>query len=156
LVGSDKGNLDYIKKLTKDLELAEQVHFLGFVPQEDLISLYHNAFALTYLSFFGPENLPPLEAFALGCPVIASRVSGAEEQLSDAAIFVDPSRPDDIARAIESLYKNPDLRNTLINRGLERASSWTGEDYIRGIFFMLDQFEPIRSCWHKYSYQKTL
>jgi glycosyltransferase involved in cell wall biosynthesis len=151
LAGSDKGNLDYIKKLTKDLELTEQVHFLGFVPQEDLVLLYRNAFALTYMSFFGPENLPPLEAFALGCPVIASRVSGAEEQLSNAAILVDPRRPDELAQVIESLYENPDLRNTLIKRGLERASSWTGEDFIRGIFSMLDEFEPIGRCWESNS-----
>jgi glycosyltransferase involved in cell wall biosynthesis len=43
---------------------------------------------LRYPSFFGAENLPPLEAFALGCPVIAADMPGAREQLGDAAILV--------------------------------------------------------------------
>ena len=38
----------------------------------DLVALYRHAFALAYVTFFGPENLPPLEAFGLGCPVVAS------------------------------------------------------------------------------------
>ncbi|MFB3764908.1 MAG: glycosyltransferase family 4 protein [Methanotrichaceae archaeon] len=147
LVGSDMGNVNYVKEVTSNLGLSDQVFFLGFVPQNDLILLYRNAFALTYLSFFGPENLPPLEAFALGCPVVASKVSGAEEQLGDAALLVDPKSPEEIALAIKSLYDNPDLRSTLIKRGIERASSWTGDDFVRGIFSILDEFERIRRCW---------
>lgn len=146
-VGSDKNNLSYIQKMTRDLHLDEAVHFLGFVSREDLIDLYSNAFALIYPTFFGPENLPPLEAFALGCPVIASNVSGAEEQLGDAALLVDPKSPEQIANAILILYNSPDLRKTLIERGLKRAQTWTGPDFVKGIFQILDEFEGIRRCW---------
>jgi len=146
-VGSDKGNLSYIQKLIIDLHLTEEVRILGFVSREDLVNLYQNALALLYPTFFGPENLPPLEAFALGCPVIASKVSGSEEQLGDAALLVDPKSPEQIADAIFNLYNSPDLRKTLIERGLKRAHSWTGHDFIRGIFSILDEFEPIRRCW---------
>ena len=146
-VGSDKGNQSYIRQRVAELGLSAQIHFLGFVPQEDLISLYRKAFALTYLTFFGPENLPPLEAFALGCPVVASQVSGAREQLGEAALLVDPKDPEQIALAIKSLYEGHTLRHTLIQRGLERALQWTGEDYVKGVFSILDEFEPIRWCW---------
>lgn len=146
-VGSDQGNLQYIKQLTVKLDLSKQVHFLGFVSQEDLINLYRNAFALTYLTFFGPENLPPLEAFALGCPVVASKVSGSEEQLGDAALLVDPKDEKQIALAIKSLYEDSEFRNTLIQRGLARTSKWTGYDYIRGLFSILDELEPFIRCW---------
>jgi glycosyltransferase involved in cell wall biosynthesis len=146
-VGSDQGNLQYIKQLTVKLDLSKQVHFLGFVSQEDLIDLYRNAFALTYLTFFGPENLPPLEAFALGCPVVASNVSGSEEQLGDAALLVDPKDERQIALAIKSLYENSEFRNTLIQKGLARTSKWTGYDYIRGLFSILDELEPFIRCW---------
>lgn len=146
-VGSDKGNESYIKRLVDQLNLSGQVYFLGFVPQEDLVQLYRNAFALTYLTFFGPENLPPLEAFALGCPVVASAVSGAKEQLGDAALLVDPTDEDQIASAIKSLHENPELRRRVVQRGLDRASIWTGKDFVRGIFSIIDEFEPIRRCW---------
>jgi glycosyltransferase involved in cell wall biosynthesis len=147
LVGSDKGNENYIRKLISTWELSSHVHILGFVPSDDMAALYQNAFALTFMTFFGPDNLPPLEAFAIGCPVIASNVSGAREQLGDAALLVDPKSPEQIADAIFTLYNSPDLRKTLIDRGSERAQQWTGLDFIRGIFSVLDDFEPVRRCW---------
>lgn len=146
-VGSDKGNLRFVKQKVVELGLPTQVFFLGFVPREDLIYLYRRAFALTYLTFFGPENLPPLEAFALGCPVIASNVSGAEEQLRDAALLVDAKDEKQIALAIKSLYDDNVLRQTLIQRGFLRAKAWTAQDFIKEIFKMLDEFESIRRCW---------
>ncbi len=146
-VGSDMGNLPYVRRMVDELGLSTQVHFLGFVPKEDLVGLYRNAFALTYLTFFGPENLPPLEAFALGCPVIASNVSGAEEQLGDAALLVDPRNEEQVAMEVKSLYEDLELRRTLVQRGFERAVKWTGEDYVRSVFAILDEFEPIRRCW---------
>lgn len=146
-VGSDKGNLKHIRRTVCDLDLSSKVHFLGFVPQEDMVGLYRNAFALAYLTFFGPENLPPLEAFALGCPVIASNVSGAQEQLGDAALLVDPKDEEQIAMAVKSLYDNPDLRTTLVQRGLTRAAKWTGEDYVKSVFNILEAFKPVRRCW---------
>ena len=146
-VGSDKGNQQYIQQIVAELDLVTQVYFLGFVPQHDLILLYRQAIALTFLSFFGPDNLPPLEAFALGCPVVAANVSGAREQLGDAALLVNPRDSEDIARAIKSLHDDQALYQTLIQRGLERASRWTGQDYVKGVLVILDEFEPIRRCW---------
>lgn len=146
-VGSDQGNQPYIRQQVTELKLSEQVNFLGFVPQEDLISLYRNAFALTFVTFFGPDNLPPLEAFALGCPVIGSEVSGAKDQLGDAALLVDPKKPEQIALAIKSLWNDMALRQTLVQRGLTRASQWTGQDYVKGVFSILDEFAAIRRCW---------
>jgi glycosyltransferase involved in cell wall biosynthesis len=147
LVGSEKGNRGYIQKLIETMQIETQVRILGFVSREELIALYRSAFALVYMSFFGPENLPPLEAFALGCPVIASAVHGAEEQLGDAAILVDPADPENIAMAIMDLIMNPSIRTGLIERGQKRASQWTGEDFVRGIFDILDEFETVRRSW---------
>jgi len=147
LVGSDQGNLKYIQRLANELDLSSQVYFLGFVLRTDLLLLYQNAFALIFPTFFGPDNLPPLEAFASGCPVIASNVAGADEQLGDAALLFDPKSPKQMALAIKSLYDNPELRQTLIHRGFERAAKWSGQDYVRGVFAILREFEPIRQCW---------
>jgi glycosyltransferase involved in cell wall biosynthesis len=146
-VGSDKGNLNHIKQLTNELDLAKRVHFLGFVSQSDLVSLYRNAFALTYVSFCGPENLPPLEAFALGCPVVASEVSGAREQLGEAALLVDPCSPEEIGDAIKALHDDPDEARARVDKGRQRALRWTGHDFVRGVFKILDEFEPVRRCF---------
>lgn len=146
-VGSDKGNQAYIGRLAAELGLAGQVHFPGFVSRRDLIALYRNALALTYLSFFGPENLPPLEAFALGCPVIAADVSGAREQLGEAALLVDPADTEQIAESVRSIQTEAGLRSALVQKGLARARRWTGRDFVKGVFSILDGFALVRRCW---------
>jgi glycosyltransferase involved in cell wall biosynthesis len=143
--GSDKGNKVYVSRMVAELDLSNQIKFLGFVPQEDLCSLYRNAFALTYVTFNGPGSLPPLEAFALGCPVIASK--NLSEQLGNAALLVNPKQPEEIASAIKLLWEDHSLRQCLVERGFARASKWTCEDYVKGIFALLDEFVFIRRCW---------
>ena len=147
LAGSDQGNLQYIQYLTEQLGLKGQVHFLGFIPREDLIALYCGAFALVYVTLFGPENLPPLEAFACGCPVIASNVPGAQEQFGDAALLVNGLDVSEIANAIIRMKDNPTLRESFINKGLIQAKKFTSSDFVKGVFDIFDEFELIRRNW---------
>jgi glycosyltransferase involved in cell wall biosynthesis len=147
LTGSDKGNMDYVREKIKELDVGNHVLVLGFVGKEMLLELYRNAFALVYATFFGPDNLPPLEAFALGCPVIASDVSGAQEQMGDAAILFNPKDPDEIAQKVKMLYEDPVKRDQLIQKGYLRAKKWTIQGYINQILTYVDEFEPVRRCW---------
>jgi len=145
--GADHGNLKHVQAVADRWGLAGQTHFLGFVPREDLVSLYRNALALTFVTYFGPTNLPPLEAFALGCPVIASRVPGAVEQLADAALLVEPSDPESIAAAIKSVYQDSALRQRLIESGRQRARGWTAREYVSTLLNFFDEFATVRRCW---------
>jgi glycosyltransferase involved in cell wall biosynthesis len=147
LVGSDKGNLSHVRSEAAALGISGRVHFLGFVPRENLASLYREAVALVYLSYFGPDNLPPLEAFALGCPVVASAISGAEEQLGDAAVLVDPSDPKNIADAIRRVSSDHELRARLIGSGSARALRWGGREFVATIWQLAEEFESVRRCW---------
>jgi len=146
LVGSDKGNREFIKGKAAELGLSNRVHFLGFVTTGELVALYKQAGTLVYPSFSGPENLPPLEAFALGCAVVASDFPGAREQLGDAALFFDPKSPEAIAQAILQAQQ-PDIRTRHVERGYKRAKCWTGVDFARGVVKIIDDFEPVRSAW---------
>jgi glycosyltransferase involved in cell wall biosynthesis len=152
--GSDKGNANHVLQKVKELGLQGQVHFLGLVPAEDLRALYSNALALTFASFFGPDNLPPLEAFALGCPVAASRVSGAQEQLGDAALLFDPADPDDIASTIFTIWQDKQLRARMVHKGAELARMRTPQAYVARVCNILDKFAAIRRCWG-HDYQHT-
>lgn len=137
--GADYGYKPQVVKAIERLGLQDQVWDLGFVTNDELLGLYKNALALTYVSFFGPENLPPLEAFALGCPVIAARVSGAEEQLGEAAVLVNPAEPTEIAAAIRRVHDDAASRRNLQIAGQKRAASWTSNDFVRGVFQILDE-----------------
>jgi glycosyltransferase involved in cell wall biosynthesis len=153
--GSDKplfnyakqGNQSFVQERAHDLSLPDQVIFAGFVSREDLIALYQQALALVYPSFFGPENLPPLEAFALGCPVIAARIPGSEEQFADAALQVDPTHPEAWVEAIQKIRRDADLRESLIAKGKQRAFGFTSDDFARGLFQIVDEFVAYRRNW---------
>jgi glycosyltransferase involved in cell wall biosynthesis len=147
LAGSDQGNGEYVRRMAVEWGLRDAVIFPGFVSRDELLALYRGAFALTYVTAFGPENLPPLEAFTLDCPVVASNVPGAEEQLGDAALLVNGFDPEEIATAVNKLHSDPVLRAALIERGRARAARFTSMNFVRGIFALLDEFEPIRRTW---------
>ena len=156
LTGSDQGNQKYVLETVANLGLTNRVHFRGFVSRNILIHLYKNAFALVFPSFFGPDNIPPMEAFALGCPVIAAWTSGADEQMGDAALQFDPKDEMQLAAAIKKLYTTPGLRETLIQRGQARAHKRTAKDYVRDMFKIVDEFQPFRRCWSSHEPYKHL
>jgi len=88
-----------------------------------------------------------IEALASGCPVVASDVAGAREQLGDAALIVDPKEPEQIAASVVRIRSEPGLRQRLIDAGAARARIHTAADFVAGIDKWLDEFEPVRRCW---------
>ncbi len=147
LTGSDMGNLAYIREQTEALGLSSQVSFLGFVSHTFMACLYKQAVALVYPSLLGPDNFPPIEAFAFGCPVIVANHLDSHEQLDDAAVLVDPLDERQISQAIANVYTDATLRNRLIARGHSFAAKWVTKDYITSVYDILDEFEPYRRCW---------
>jgi len=145
--GGDRGNRSWVEAECSRLSLADDVEFEGFVTRERLVALYRGAFALVYPSWFGPENLPPLEALALKCPVVAARVAGSEEQLGDAALLFETGDETSLASAIEKLWSERDVRRRLVDAGYERALSFTPKHFAQGLFQMIDEFESARRCW---------
>jgi glycosyltransferase involved in cell wall biosynthesis len=145
-VGSDKGTLEHVRAAAASLGVADQVRFLGFIEQDDLVSLYRRAHALLYLSFFGPSNLPPLEACALGCPVVCADVPGMRLQLGDAALFAPPTDVAGLTDAVRRLG-DQDERDRLVAAGRELAGGLTPAGYAARVIDELDAFEPIRRTW---------
>ena len=146
LVGSDKGQLDHVRATATALGVADRVRNLGFVEIEELVALYRGAHALLYLSFFGPENLPPLEALALGCPVVCADVPGMREQLGEGASYAVPTDIDAIVAAVEGLDDEA-TRTRQLAAGLVIAGERTATGYVQRVLDELDAFEPIRRTW---------
>lgn len=74
---------------------------LGFVNDNELRTLYENAACFAFPSFYEGFGLPPLEAAALGCPVVVSNAASLPEIFGQAALYCDPHSPEDIARQIK-------------------------------------------------------
>ena len=147
LTGSDRKNQPFIIQKIVQLGLEKQVILTGFVRQLDLPPLYRRAAALVFPSLFGPENFPPLEAFALGCPVIAGRIPGAEEQMGDAAILVNVTNHELWSDAVVSVIEDKELRSSLLARGKKRAASFGPSEFAREMLRLFDEFALYRRTW---------
>jgi len=147
LTGSDKGNKAYVQQTAGLLGLSEYVYFPGFVTENELVALYQHALALIYPTHFGPENMPPLEAFALGCPVLASAVAGAHEQMQDAALLFAPTSAEEMVAAVLQLHGNSDLRSRMITKGKAIAQQRSSEHFKNRFRELLQQFALLRQCW---------
>lgn len=136
IVGKREG--EYAQKLWEAV-LAEKiesaVHFFGYRRDGELSYLYRRAAALIYPSIIEGFGFPILEAMDCGTPVITSRTSSLPELAGDAAILVDPQRPQEIARAMERIVSDHALRSDLIAKGRGRAIrfSWkkTAEEFLQ-------------------------
>lgn len=123
-VGFRKNGYASTWKLIQELGLRDRFFYFDYVPESDMVGFYRRARAMVMPTFFGPTNIPPLEAMALGTPMAVSAVYGMEEQLGDAALYFDPSSVDAIAEALRLLWTDDRLCRDLSARSLARASQW--------------------------------
>ncbi len=110
---------------------SNRVVLLGYVNDGDLPCLYGGAELFLNTSLYEGFGLPVVEAMACGVPVIVSRASCFPEIAGDAARFVDPQEPEEIADAIEEVLGKETLREDLIRRGLQRAQSFRWDSAAR-------------------------
>jgi glycosyltransferase involved in cell wall biosynthesis len=107
--------------------LGDRVRFTGFIEDEILKQYFAYANALVFPSLYEGFGLPPLEAMASGCPVIVSNTASLPEVCGDAVLYCDPRSPQDIADKIQKIIYDYSLRDTLNQKGLERAKLFTWE-----------------------------
>ncbi len=130
LVGSEKNALKEIKEYISENKLGGNITVEGFVSNENMTFLYRNAVGMVMPSYFGPTNIPPLEAMALGCPVAVSNKYAMPEQVGDAGLLFDPDSPEDMAGCIKKLWTDEGLRRRMSERGYAQISKW-GKDHFK-------------------------
>jgi len=128
-----------VTELASRLGITHLVRYLGQVPENVMSGLYGGAVALVMPTFFGPTNLPILEAWAAGCPALTSRIRGVEEQAGSAAILVNPNSADEIADGIRRLWVDPLLRSRLAASGRDHLAAYSADAFRERIFDILDE-----------------
>lgn len=105
----------------------QDIHFLGYVQDEELANLTGAAFASTYVSLFEGFGVPVLEAMNCETPVITSNVSSLPEVAGDAALLVSPESVEEIAEAMRQIWEDRHLYHTLVDKGREQRKkfSWS-------------------------------
>jgi glycosyltransferase involved in cell wall biosynthesis len=112
-------------RCAQELEIASNVVFLDFLAEEELREVLGHARLLLFISKFEGFGIPVLEAMLCGVPVVASNVTSIPEISGDAALLVNPDNVTEIAAAARSILADPNLRKTLISKGLDRAALFT-------------------------------
>lgn len=102
-----------------------------FLSSQERWQVLANAYGFIYPSIYEGFGFPPLEAFQLGVPVIASHATSLPEVLGSAAMYIDPWDPKDIARAIKTLINKPELRQELINLGYNQSAKYRWSESAR-------------------------
>jgi glycosyltransferase involved in cell wall biosynthesis len=125
LVGSAHHYSEELKKLLNQGQIKNAVAELGYVPDSVLANLYINAKALIYPSKFEGFGLPPLEAMALGCPVITTKCTAIPEICGDAVYYIDPENEEAFRSSLIDVEKSLELRDKLAREGLEQAKKFT-------------------------------
>ena len=127
LIGArDKGETALIRHI-RALGLEQAVLLLGWLPFEDVPSIYRASEAFVFPTLHEGFGLPIIEAMACGVPVVCSNREPLLEVAGDAALFVDPLSPAEIAKAVISVVTDMPIRQHLISKGLVRSSAFTWE-----------------------------
>lgn len=123
----------------RNRRLAEHVHLTGYVPDEDLVTLYNMARLLILPSLYEGFGLPCIEAMACRCPVVTSNRGALLEVTSDCAVHCNPDDVNSIAEAILLAHTNSSLREKLVANGFQRAASFSWTRYANQFLEIVDR-----------------
>ncbi|MDO8544839.1 MAG: glycosyltransferase family 1 protein [Opitutaceae bacterium] len=121
LIGSDWHGAGVIHELVQRSPFAADIRCLGFIPDAELPRWYRAANVFVYPSLFEGFGLPPLEAMACGCPVLASSIGAVAEVCGGAALQASPDDVDAIEQQLTRLALDEALRERLQQAGIAHA-----------------------------------
>lgn len=124
---------------------SADVRFVGYVADGDLPALYAGADAFVFPSLYEGFGLPPLEAMACGCPVVASRAAPMPEVCGRAAVYVDPLDAGSIADGIGRVLGDAELSATLVEEGYRQAARFTWATSAEQLLDVFEECRPLRS-----------
>lgn len=127
LAGKPAQQFEKVLKLIKELGVEDEVITTGFVPEEDLAKFYNAADLFVLPSFKESFGHVLVEALACGCPVVTSNVTCMPEIVGDAGILIDPYRVNSLADGMYEVLTNNQLRQSLKEKGLQRAKLFSWE-----------------------------
>ncbi|PWC56251.1 hypothetical protein TSH7_28580 [Azospirillum sp. TSH7] len=139
--------MDYVRAVTfkEVMEFAEeqgvrdQIHYLGWVPDKDMPALYRLSAGLVMPTFFGPSNIPALEAWNYGRPVITSDIPGLREQTGDAGLLVDPRSAEQLGDAMLLLWRDEAFSSELGERGRKRLASCNWNAFVAQVAAVIEE-----------------
>jgi glycosyltransferase involved in cell wall biosynthesis len=107
------------------LGLNDAVIFTGYLGDEEVVHCFNAALALVLPSFAEGFGLPGVEAAACACPIVATRNSPLPDLIEGGGIFIDPTRTDELTRALRTMVGDTAGRAQMAKRAREQAGRLT-------------------------------
>ena len=133
IVGRPAWNFDQIQKAYQGSTYRSAIHMYHDIKEEAKV-LLASADALIYISTFEGFGIPILEAFSSGVPVITSNISSMPEVAGDAAILVDPTKEEQIVKAMHNIVNDAKSAATSISKGYERTKAFDWDRTAKNVF----------------------
>jgi glycosyltransferase involved in cell wall biosynthesis len=135
---------DYFSTIAKkiaELKLSEMVHFLGIVPEEDLISLYKNSSLVVIPTLYEAGSGPLYEAMRYQVPVICSNVTSLPDTVKDNEFLFDPTDVNELVTKIKIGLTDVEFRKRNIENSKKRMEQLRQNDYSK---YFMDVYKKIR------------
>ena len=153
LAGSDDPRRLQLQDLAQRLGIEPHVTFKAHVPEKQFAQLFAAASGLIFPSLYEGFGILPLEAMALGVPVLTSDAGSLREVVSQAALLVDPRKPVELAAAMLKLASSEKLQVDLRRRGFERAKTFSFQTEVKRL---ADSFVQTASLAKRLSWDERL
>ena len=145
--GSAEGNLEYILNKAKEFKIDDLIHYIGFVPNEEIPSLYKQSLSLVMPTYLGPTNIPPLEAFAYETPVCYSDMPFFREQVGESVFFMDLRDPSSLVKNILTIQNDKQIVEEKKEKGLQVLKNWNEEDFYKKLLNIFNEYKYVRELW---------
>jgi glycosyltransferase involved in cell wall biosynthesis len=130
-----------MSSMAKSFIERKNVKLCGYIKRKDRPTIFKLSSVFVYPSFFEGFGLPVLESMASGTPVIASNNSSVSEVCQEAAVLIDPNRPDEIMEALRVLLTNAEFRDNMKERGLAQAKKFAWKQCAENTLALLRRYE---------------
>ena len=127
------------ENLMERLGITAQVTFRDRIDTDELVNLYRSATLVAVPSTYEGFGIPPLEAMACGCPVIASNASSVPEVCGDAAFYIDPYDIESIADGMYKVLTGEGLRRDLITKGFRRVKVFSWNESAKKVLNIINE-----------------
>ncbi len=125
VAGADGWGTDAYEQTLDETGVGEAVVRLGYISESTKADLLAGAALFVYPSIYEGFGLPPLEAAAVGVPVVATAVGSIPEVMGDAALLVPTGDVSALAEAIDRGLTDDHERTRLVTAGLVRADHYS-------------------------------
>ncbi len=142
VAGPDGWGVEPYAEAVGRARFGARIRRIGYVTDDQRADLLAGATVLAYPSLYEGLGFPPLEAMAVGVPVVTTRAGGLPEAVGDAALAVDPTDVDALADALGHALTDRELRSSLIERGREQAARFPWERAIDGLVDLYRRVAP--------------